>query len=848
MLLLLCLAVAFQLQLVLLYAANPLIITTIAGGGAITGDGISATTVSLSSPTQVALDASGNIYIADSEHHRIRKVDAVTKLITTVAGTGTAGYSGDDVIATKAKLWSPSGVILDGLGNIYISDCGNDRIRRVDAVTKIITTIAGTPTGKMADGILATSASLSCPSSLVFDAAGNFFFSDVINSRIRRIDAVTKIITTVAGSIEAGNYGDGVAADTAKLNLPLGLSLDASGNMYIADTNNNLIRRVDVKTNIITTIAGTGKDGFNGDNIRATKAQFNLPSGITIDAKGNIFIADRFNNIVRRIDPVTLNVTTYAGTVKTPGTTDDVAATSAKLFGPTSVTVDAGGNMFIADYDANRVRYIDARTFAPTPAPTSAPTLQTTLAPSNSVSPVSTPKDVAIVNPLIITTIAGGGKVFRDGVLATASNLSNPTYAAFDAFGNIYIADSEHHRVRKVDALTKIISTIAGTGTAGYSGDNVIATKSLLSSPAGVILDGSGNIYISDCGNDRIRRVDAVTKIITTVAGTINGKRADGILATTAYLSCPSSLVFDAAGNFFFADVINSRIRRIDAVTKIITTVAGTGALGSSGNGVDATEAELNYPHGVSLDASGNIYIADTNNNLIRRVDVKTNIITTIGGTGTGGFNGDNIRATKAQFNYPSGITIDAKGNIFIADRFNNIVRRIDPVTLNVTTYAGTAKTLGNTDNVAATSARLIGPAGVAVDAGGNMLIVDFDFHRVKYIDATYAPTPAPTSPSLTRSAFTTQPSGNRVSSTTESLALEGTGARPNANFHRNIAIGVVVGVLGAMGIVSGFIFWRTRAARVRVTSTIPFYSICVSESAPPSYRIFRSTSNVLIF
>jgi sugar lactone lactonase YvrE len=430
------------------------------------------------------------------------------------------------------------------------------------------------------------------------------------------------------------------------------------------------------------------------------------------------------------------------------------------------------------------------------------------------------------VNPLIITTIAGGGTEIGDGTSAITANLKSPTTVALDASGNIYIADSENHRIRKVDVLAKVITTVAGTGAAGFTGDGMIATKSKLFSPSGVILDVLGNIYISDCGNDRIRRVDVVTKIITTVAGTISGRNADGINATLAQLSCPSSLVFDASGNMFFADVINSKIKRVDAMTKKITTVVGTGEIGNYGNGVAATTAQLNLPQGLSLDASGNMYIADTSNNLIRRVDAKTKIITTIAGTGVAGFNGDNIRATKAKFNFPTGITVDAEGNIFIADRFNSIVRRIDPVTLNVTTHAGTASSPGYVDNVMATSAKMIGPAGVTVDAGGNMLIADYDANRVRYIFArSFAPTLAPT-PAISGQTsapfsvavgapFTIQPTGNRIASTSDSLVVEQTGPRVNANFHRNIAIGVVVGALGAVGIVSGFIFWKTRNERV---------------------------------
>lgn len=409
--------------------ANQRIITTIAGINLanFTGDDISATTAALNGPASVAIDASGSLYIADMFNRRIRKVDAVTKIITTIAGTGVAGFFGDDGVATKARLNSPSSVTLDILGNIYISDYSNDRIRRVDAVTNIITTVAGTIRGGFsADGILATTSELYGPNGVAFDASGNFYIADSMNNRIRKVDAVTKIITTVAGTGVAGySGGNGVAATTARLDHPSGLSIDVSGNIYIADSNNNLIRRVDAATNIITTVAGTGAAGFNGDNINAKKAEFRIPSGIAIDATGNIFVADRGNSRVRIIDAVTHNVTTYAGS-GVPGYSNNVPATSARLVGPVGVAVDAAGNVVIADFDGNRVRYIFDHSFAPTQSPTPAPSTAApsstpTRRPTRSLKPTRTPT-APTVAPTFVPTAAPVLEVSISASLSPSSN------------------------------------------------------------------------------------------------------------------------------------------------------------------------------------------------------------------------------------------------------------------------------------------------------------------------------------------------------------------------------------------------------------------------------------------
>ena len=337
------------------------IITTVAGTGTegYNGDNITATSAQLFGPISVALDDLGNIYIADIFNNRIRKVDAISGIITTIAGTGTMGYNGDNIAATSAQLFYPGGVAFDASSNLYISDYYNERIRKVDAITGIITTIAGTGTaGYNGDNIAATSAQLDGPCKVAFDVSGNIYISDYYNERIRKVDAITGIITTIAGTGTAGYNGDNIAATSAQLNGPWGVAIDASGNVYFGDTYNERVRKINVSTGIITTIAGTGTEGYNGDNILATSAQLNNPQGITLDTSGNIYIGDLHNYRIRKIDANNGIITTIAGTGTSGYNGDNIAATSAQLSDPFGVAIDSLGNIYITDRGNNRIRKI----------------------------------------------------------------------------------------------------------------------------------------------------------------------------------------------------------------------------------------------------------------------------------------------------------------------------------------------------------------------------------------------------------------------------------------------------------------------------------------------------------
>ena len=615
------------------------IIDTVAGGG--TPNNVPALQVGLGAPRGVAVDGAGNTYIAALVLNMVFKVDP-TGVLTTVAGTGLPSFCGDGGQATSACLSFPFDVAVDAAGNLFIADGGNARIRKVAASTGIITTFAGTGSCCFGgDGGLATNAVMNNPSGVAVDAAGNLFIADPSNRRIRKVAASTGIITTVAGNGSSGFSGDGGLATNARLNSPTGVVVDAAGNLFIADRINRRIRKVAASTGIITTVAGNGSFSFSGDGGLATNAGLGFPTGVAVDAAGNLFIATANRQRIRRVAASTGIITTVAGNGTFGFCGDGGAATSACLANPNGVAVDAAGNLFIADSSNNRIRKVAASTG-------------------------------------IITTVAGNGtfSFCGDGGAATSACL-DPADVAVDAASNLFIADRSNNRIWKVAASTGIITTVAGNGSFSFSGDGGLATNAGLRAPTDVAVDAAGNLLIADNGNRRIRKVAASTGVLTTVAGTGSVSFCgDGGAATSACLD-PAGVAVDAAGNLFIADTFNNRVRKVDAGTGIISTVAGNGSSSFCGDGGAATSACLRNPFDVAVDAAGNLFIADRGNVRIRKVDAGTGIITTVAGTGGFSFCGDGGAATSACLANPAGVAVDAAGNLFIADQSNRRIRKV---------------------------------------------------------------------------------------------------------------------------------------------------------------------------
>ena len=393
----------------------------------------------------------------------------VAQIISTIAGNGTAGFSGNGSAATLAKLNNPTGITYDSIGNIYISDYNNNQIRKIDG-SGTITTVAGTGVGGYSgDGGSATAAKLNLPSTLTFDKYGNMYVVDALNNCVRKVTP-SGIISTFAGNGLGGYSGDGGLASSAQLNFPCGIYIDAIGNVFIADRNNHRIRKVNT-SGFISTFAGTGVAGFSGDGAVATNAKLNMPNSIYFDNSGNAYIADAYNNRIRKVNASGI-ISTFAGT--------------------------------------------------------------------------------------------GIGGFSGDGGQAISAQLNQPFGISFDAAGNSYISDFNNHRIRKIDQ-GGIISTLAGTGVGGYSGDGGVSNVAKIYYPEKVTIDATGNIYIPDAGNQRVRKISCAQPTIT-------------IASSNTLICAGESVLLTAGGSSLYSWNLGNTTNNISVSPSVTTTytVIGT--------------------------------------------------------------------------------------------------------------------------------------------------------------------------------------------------------------------------------------------------------------------------------
>ncbi|HEY1242906.1 MAG TPA: hypothetical protein VGF16_20230 [Bryobacteraceae bacterium] len=608
-------------------------LTLIAGNSrpGYSGDGGPAIQAQLNNPQGLAVDAAGDVFIADTGNHRIREVTPDGK-IATFAGTGQPGLYPISGPATQTPLQDPAGVAVSN-GNVYIADSGNHVIRIVTPDGNLNGVAGVSYSGFSGDGGSAHTANLANPQDVAVDSKGVVYIADTGNSRIRAVGTDGNI-NTVAGGAGVGFSGDGGVATSAALTEPYAISVDSQGNLYIADLGNLHIRKVDTKGNI-STVAGTGFPGFSGDGGPGPQATLTLPSGVAADPSGNVFIADQWNLRVRKVDS-SAKISTVAGNGGFSYSGDGGSAARAQLYQPQAVAVDRAGNVYIADSRNAVVR-----------------------------------------------------KVATDHTISSlpGTSLKQPLGIATDAAGNVYVSDYLDNRVKKI-ATDGTVSTIAGNGTGGFAGDGGPAASAQINAPAGLAVDAANNLYIADFANNLVRKVTP-DGVINTVAGTgVETYSGDGGPALQAGLDGPLSLAVDAAGNLYIADTNNHVIREVTP-NGIIQTIAGTGASGFGGDDGPPAKAQLSAPAGIAVDATGNLYISDGSR--LRKIIPSAAVITTIAGSRTSGYSGDNGIATLAAFNGLSGVAVDAAGNLYVTDSGNNAVRLLQPMAAAMTLSAVTS-------------------------------------------------------------------------------------------------------------------------------------------------------------
>jgi sugar lactone lactonase YvrE len=665
---------------------------------------LSATKTEISLVDGIAADNKGNVYIAMRDNNIISRIDLKGNM-TTYVGTGSSGFSGDGGKATEARLNVPAGLAFDKRGNLYIADRSNNRIRKVDT-RGIITTIAGTGTaGFSGDGGPATQAQLNLPSGIALDGKGNIFISDRSNNRIRVIDSSGKI-RTYAGSGKDGFKGDNGPALKASIDRPFGIALDRKGNLYIADRRNNRVRKVN-KQGIITTVAGDGGFFFMGDNGPAYRASVAAPTGVAVDDQGTLYIADRGNNRVRAVDSQGM-ISTIVGTGQQSYNGDSEVARDTNLHLPFGVAMNPEGKLLVIDRSHYRIRSVDLKRGT-------------------------------------VKTIAGNGhKMFAgDGGPATGATLSFPHGIAVDKDDNVLISDKGNYRIRKI-APDGIIHTIAGNGIRGNIGDDMPAMEASIYGATSLKLNNKEEMYILSPSGfvSLIRKIDEkgiMRKFLDTVTPnylkSIANSKYKGKVQTgeLAIITTFSDIAFDHKGNMFISDRLNHQIRKVDS-KGIISTIAGTGESSHYGDGGPASEAAFRDPSALATDKEGNLYIGDSANNMVRKIDTK-GIISTIAGNGNHIATGDGGPAVKAGIRNIDYLAVSPQGEVHIVGMNSNSVRKITKEG-NIVTVAGTGYQGYFGDGGPATKAMLKSPVAIAFDSKSNLYITDMGNNRIRKVDS----------------------------------------------------------------------------------------------------------------
>ena len=606
----------------------------------------------------------------------------VQYLWSTLAGTPPGSMNGT---GPGARFNQPHGAAADAAGNIFVADTNNHTIRKITPAGEV-TTFAGTPGMRgSADGTGAK-ARFNAPSGIALSAGGTLYVSDSANHTIRKISQAGAV-TTLAGS--AGFFGnsDG-SARMARFKNPQGLAVDASGNLFVCDADNFTVRKIS-KTAVVTTYAGNPGSKGSVDGAGAN-AQFKNPTGIAADKLGNMYLCDAEANTIRKISREGV-VTTLAGMPGAPGDWMNGSHARARFFYPSALAIDASGTtLFVADAENAAIRKVSTSG--------------------------------------IVTTLTGGSMAhgYIDGALA-AARFDFPAGIALDPQGNIYVTDRMTDTVRKITIATGTVATMAGTPSAGSTDGDI--SSALFHGLQGIALDTSGTLYVVDGGNHTIRKI-TTSGVVTTFAGLARSAGNMDGKGPAARFNQPEGILVKS-GTVFVSDSGNHTIRKISP-NGVVSTLAGLAGVSGNVDG-NGTTARFNHPQGLAMDAAGNLYVSDNLNHAIRKITPFGVVSTPAGIVAQAGIL--NGASRSAQFNGPSGMVFDKSGNLFLTDTNNQLIRKLAPSGL-VSTYAGAGGVEGNADGPLAL-ARFSYPEAIAIDGAGNFYVADNENHTVRKVSAS---------------------------------------------------------------------------------------------------------------
>ena len=677
--------------------SSPYTFTTLAGAASLGSTDGPGDQARFNAPRGLAIDAAGNLYVADSENHTVRKISP-TGAVSTLAGK--AGYKIDPLdpnqgngTGASARFTEPAGVIVDSSGNVYVAGGSDNALRKVTPAG-VVTTVAGGGSASL----------LNVPEGVAIDSTGTLYVADTFNQTIRKISPAGTVSVFAGGSFGSGD-GTGNAAQFYN---PRGIALDSVGNLYIADSNNNTIRKVS-PGGIVTTLAGMAGVQGSSDGL-GNAAAFNLPMGVTVDLAGNVYVTDSANSTIRKIAPSGA-VTTIAGHAGQQGHVDGGPALSL-FYQPQGIVVDSIGNLYVADTLDNTIRKIT---------------------PSGVVS------TLAGLSPFLSAGTADG--------TGSAARFRRVTSMALTSSGDLYVTDADSHTIRKITAAG-VVTTVAGSpGLSGATDGTGSAAR--FYGPDGIAADASGNLYVSDSGNKRIRKI-ALPGTVTTLAGGPAGVPgvADGS-GSAASFTDPRDITPDASGNFFIGDF--DRIRKITPTGSVTTRITPLpGALNTS----------LHYSFGVAANSSDTLFVAGVYS--ITKFNGATGTgITLAGDEANPATDGSDGLGTAAHFNQPKGLAADANGNVYVADSGTHTIRRVSPLG-QVITLGGFAGVAGSADGTGI-DARFNFPEAIAVDAAGTVYVASGTTIRKGQLAGPIAITTQPQSQTVTKGStaqFTVVASG----------------------------------------------------------------------------------------